>query len=91
MSAFRDHLLECSRAVSFDDTGICMDRRSDLEVADARHRYAKNLRLYNEYWKRLSPNTNLINTDFFLWLDSPAFVEVCIYECLMCIVNICAF
>lgn len=74
MSAFRD--LECSRAVSFDDAGICMDRRSDLEVADARHRYAKNLRLYNEYWKRLSPNTNHINSDFFLWLDSPSFVEL---------------
>ncbi len=76
MSAFRGHLLESSRAVSFDDIGICMDRRSDLEVADTIHRYAKNLRLYNEYWKKLSPHTNHANSVFFEWLDSPEFVEV---------------
>ena len=42
-----------------------MDKRSWLEVLDARHRYAKNLRVYYQAWDLLGKPSG----DFWRWLD----------------------
>lgn len=60
----------------FNET-ISIDSRSLLEVADKKHRYGKNLRIYfKEYIKRndcielIDLDTSSYNFDpFFCWLD----------------------
>jgi len=43
-----------------------LHRKAWLEVADTRHRYGKNLRMYYRHWESLGHPTNI----FFDWLDS---------------------
>ena len=41
----------CTRGTTLDGTNLLVDRRSWLEVDDAKHRYGKHLRLYYDEWK----------------------------------------
>ena len=56
------------RGVSAGSTNLLVDKKSWLEVHDARHRYGKNLRVYYDVWKRRGRPCS----DFWEWLDVSA-------------------
>ena len=54
-----------TRGTTLDGTNLLVDRRSWLEVDDAKHRYGKHLRLYYDQWKAAGRPEG----DFWRWLD----------------------